>query len=73
MNWNCKTGKICYKTKVDAEFALYRRGKLRNEGKTDRQEKYCYHCLFCGNFHLTKQPQLETWNSYHNKRKRHGK
>jgi hypothetical protein len=51
----CPSGKICYETKVDAEYALY------NARKLNRTEKSAYFCKLCHKFHLTSHDNLPTW------------
>ena len=67
----CKTGKICYKTKVDAEFALYRCNRMNElNGNNNRHEKNVYFCQFCQCFHLTHKDKYPTWNQYRKHKKR---
>lgn len=53
----CPSGKICYDTKVDAEYALY------NAQKLNRTEKSVYFCKLCRKFHLTSHDHLPTWRN----------
>ena len=57
----CPTGKICYKTKVDAEYALYTSQASKMNGCNGRKEKLVYCCKLCGQFHLTSHDQLPSW------------
>ena len=54
----CPTGKIRYKSKVDAEFALYKCG-VKQSG--NRHEKAVYFCQQCQSFHLTSHDLLPSW------------
>lgn len=58
----CPSGKICYKTKVDAEYALY---TAKHEGKTtsSRKEKLVYFCRLCNQFHLSSHDNMPTWKT----------
>lgn len=61
----CECGKICYKDKIDAQFALYKcesANRLRNNH--NRQEQRIYFCQLCKCFHLTSQKKLPTWKEY---------
>lgn len=61
----CECGKICYKKKIDAEFALYkceRTNQVKNNH--NRKEKRVYFCQLCQCFHLTSQNKLPTWKEY---------
>lgn len=65
----CPTGKICYKTKIDAQFALYEctRNKMHSN---NRNEKRVYFCPLCKQFHLTSHAatKIETWRDLNNAR-----
>ena len=54
----CPSGKICYKNKVDAEYALYTAGHARS---LNRREKLVYFCKLCNSFHLSSHDQLPSW------------
>lgn len=57
----CPTGKICYKKKEDAEYALYTAGYLRQHGYENRREKLVYFCKLCNQFHLSSHDKLPSW------------
>ena len=57
----CPSGKICYKKKEDAEYALYTSGYQREHGSGSRREKLVYFCKLCNQFHLTSHDQLPSW------------
>lgn len=68
----CANGKKCYKTKIDAEFALYQCDRSnRLFDNHNRQEKRVYFCPTCKHFHLTSQDkkQVLTWKNLNNARK----
>lgn len=53
----CKSGKIRYATKLDAQLALVDTILRANRGKTKRQECRFYRCPLCrGGYHLTSKP-----------------
>lgn len=59
------SGKICYKTKIDAQFALYRCQRTNQlNGNNNLYEKNVYFCQLCQNFHLTHQDKHPTWKQY---------
>lgn len=60
-NATCPTGKIGYKKKEDAEYALYMCKKQQMEGTAIRNEKHIYFCKLCQEFHLTSHDQLPSW------------
>lgn len=57
----CPTGKICYKKKEDAEFALYE-CRRNSQHSNARNEKSVYFCQLCGSFHLTSHDRLPSWS-----------
>jgi hypothetical protein len=66
----CECGKICYKTKIDAQFALYKceaASRLKNDH--NRHEQRIYFCPLCQTFHLTSKAKLPTWREYKGKQK----
>jgi hypothetical protein len=65
----CVNGKKCYKTKVDAEFALYKCQSSKRDNT--HKEKRVYFCPTCKYFHLTSQEKKKTitWKSLNNVRK----
>jgi hypothetical protein len=62
-NATCPTGKIGYKKKEDAEYALYMCKKQQREGTSIRNEKHIYFCKLCQEFHLTSHDQLPNWRN----------
>lgn len=63
----CLTGKIQYKTKIDAEYALYQiKRKYLND--ISRKEQRVYFCPLCKSFHLTSQTKnkIITWKNLNN-------
>lgn len=64
----CPTGKICYKTKIDAQFALYE-CTANKKHSNNRNEKRVYFCPLCKQFHLTSQAiKIETLRDLNNTR-----
>lgn len=66
-NATCPTGKIGYKKKEDAEYALYMCKKQQSEGTTIRNEKHIYFCKLCHEFHLTSHDPLPNWRNRNKK------
>ena len=66
-NATCPTGKIGYKKKEDAEYALYMCNKSQREGSDTRKEKSVYFCKICQEFHLTSHDQLPNWRNRNKK------
>jgi hypothetical protein len=62
----CPSGKVQYKTKVDAEYALYQCNRETNHGNMNRNEKHVYFCKLCNTFHLTSHDQLPNWKNRNN-------
>ena len=53
----CPTGKVGYKTKIDAEYALYlcQYAAKHFDKNHKRKEKCVYFCQMCKMFHLTSR------------------
>lgn len=66
-NSTCPSGKIGYKKKEDAEYALLMCNRSKQNGYEDRKEKYVYFCKLCGQFHLTSHDQLPSWRDRNKK------
>lgn len=67
VNSTCPSGKIGYKKKEDAEYALLMCNRSKQNGYEDRKEKYVYFCKLCGQFHLTSHDQLPSWRDRNKK------
>lgn len=66
-NSTCPSGKIGYKKKEDAEYALLMCNRSKQNGYEYRKEKYVYFCKLCGQFHLTSHDQLPSWRDRNKK------
>lgn len=65
-------GKISYKTKIDAEYALVMiQSRAKKCGNDKRQENRVYFCQKCKMFHLTShEKNTLTWKDLNNARRR---